>query len=127
MESCSARKRLRETITGASGSCSPSATGVNASSAMRPALTSIEALLETLRADAAIGVEEAFAVAAKILIVLDHIIDSIHDAFPLEAGSQNLHERGIFRARTSQTDLILLHTFAFAAHYANIASRVLTN
>src|SRR5258708_9128582 len=116
MRSCSARKRLRETITGASGSSSPSATGVNESSAMRPALTSIEALLERLRADAAIGVEEAFAVAAKILIGLDHILHSIHDAFPIEAGSQNLPKRGIFRARTSKPDLVLLHAFAIDAH-----------
>src|SRR3979409_2141904 len=112
-------------MTGASGNCSPSATGVNGSSAMRLPLMSIEALLEGLRADAAISVEETLAFAPKTLIGVDHVLDRIHDAFPVKAGSENLTERGIFRARTTEQDLVIFHAFAVDAQYADMADMMM--
>src|SRR5258706_16329527 len=96
------------------------------SSARRPALTSIEAFLERLRADAAIGVEETLAAVPKVLIGVDDVLDRIHDPFAIEAGSENLAERGVFRARTAQQDLVILHAFAVDAQNADMADMVMT-
>src|SRR5579871_4767524 len=105
-------------MTGPSGNGSLSVTSVNTSSMMRPPLTSIEALLERLRADPAEGVEETFAVLAQVRVGADHVLDRIHDAFGIETWPQNFAQRGIFRPRAAEQNLIILHTFAVDSQYA---------
>src|SRR5258705_1039957 len=95
------------------------------SSARRPALTSIEAFLERLRADTAIGVKETLAAVPKVLIGVDDVLDRIHDPFAIKAWSENLAERGVLRARTAQQDLVILHAFAVDAQNADMADMVM--
>src|SRR5258705_3333223 len=92
---------------------------------MRPPLTSIKALLERLRADPAIGVQETFALVTKALIGIDHVLDRVDDPFPIEARSENLAERSIFRAGAAEQELIILHAFAVDAQNADMADMVM--
>src|SRR4051812_44846937 len=98
-------------MTGPFGNGSASAAGVKMSSTMRPALTSIEACLEGLRADAAIGVQETFISLPQVRIGADDVFDLVHDAFGIEAGPQDFPQTGVFGSRAAEEKLVILHPF----------------
>src|SRR3989338_1289667 len=109
----SASKRASDRITSpVSGIASSSATETKVLSAQRaPPLTSsislgIDSLLEGLEAEAPIGVEEALAVGPDGEIGADQLVNGGGDLVGRQGRTQDLADRGVFRARAAQRQLV---------------------
>src|SRR3954463_12802867 len=112
-------------MTGPFGNGSVSVAGAKMSSTMRPALTSIEACLEGLRANAAIGVQEAFIGLPQIRIGADDVFYRVHDAFRIEAGPQDFAQTGVFGSRAAEEKLVILHPFTVDAQNPDMSDMMM--
>src|ERR1700761_6568267 len=105
-------KCARVTVTAPSGSAASSLMRVNpsAASTARPSSTRMSGIglfqighvLERLHAEAAIGVEEAFAILAFAQIQVDHAFHRIGDLVFAETGAHDGADRGVFGAAAAQ-------------------------
>src|SRR3546814_919428 len=80
----------------------------------------INSVLEGVDADAAIGVDEAFAGIAQLAVALDRAFDRIDDAVLVEAGAGDLGLRRILRARSAEQELVILGALAVDAQDADV-------
>src|SRR6478672_12303143 len=72
------------------------------------AASTIDRLLEGLDADAAVRVEESLALGAQVAVAFHRAFDGIDDAVLVEAGTGDLAEAGVFRARAAEQELVVL-------------------
>src|SRR6201996_9382960 len=127
-EARSFRKRVSETIAPpASGSIASSATVVNVSAAnASPVISGIQLflisdVLERLHADAAIGVEEAFAVLAGCEIIADDAFDRRTDLVDRKARSHDVADAGVFGAGAAKLELVEFDALLVDAQDADMA------
>ena len=81
----------------------------------------IDRLLEAIHADAAIGVDEAFAGLADRAVLLDRALDRVDDAVLVEAGAGDLGLRGLLVARAAEQELVILAALPVDAEDADVA------
>src|ERR1700733_6063509 len=93
--------------------------GVLLSYVERP--SGIGALLERFEADAAHGIEEAFAAFAFFEIGVDHALNRIDDLMLAEAGTQDFADGGVFRAGAAQLQLVEFDAFLVDAENADVS------
>src|SRR6516162_5276908 len=109
-----------------SGNGSPSGTVTNASSTKSPPLMiGIEPFLERRDARAPDRVEQPLAVLAQLDIGADDVLDRVDDLVRAEGVAQDLADRGVFRARAAQQDLVELDAFLVDAEDADMAGVVM--
>src|SRR5665213_1367742 len=125
------RKRVRETIAAPSGSAASSATVAWTCSAKAPSVMSgihlvqIGHVLERLHADAAVGVEEAFAGFAQFQIGVD---DAFHRRANLMGGKARSHYRAdgsVLSAGAAELQLVIFHALLVDAKNADVACVVM--
>src|SRR6218665_753426 len=87
-------------------------------------LLPIDRLLERGHAEAAIGVEEAFALVAFAQIEVRRLFDRVDDAVFGEAGAGDRAERHILRARAAERQLVILDALTIDTEDADMAGMV---
>src|SRR3989338_635196 len=123
----SACQRSRLTITAPSGSWSSSPTVMKSSSTNAPFLMSfIEALLERIDADAAIGVDEPFAVLADADIGGDDGLDGVHHFVFREGAAHDIADGGLFVRRAAKRHLVIFDALLVDAQDADMADMVVS-
>src|SRR5476651_1677117 len=86
---------------------------------------SIDPFLERLRADAAIGVDEALALAALLEIGRDQRVDRFDDLLRADGGPEDAADRRLAEINVAaQTQLILFHAVPVDAQDADMADMV---
>src|SRR5690606_19012476 len=121
----SACQRSRLTMAGPSGSASSSPTVVKLSSTNSPFLMSfIEALLERIDADPAIGVDEALAILADADIGRDDGLDRVDDLILGEGTADNVADGRLFVRRAAQRHLVIFDALLVDAENTDMAHMV---
>src|SRR5690348_14492512 len=82
-------------------------------------------VLERLHADAAIGVEEAFAVLAQHEIGLHDALDGGADLVLAEAGTHDVADAGIFGAGAAELELVIFHALLIDAQDADMTGMMM--
>src|SRR5690606_10411478 len=122
----SACQRSSDTITGPSGSASSSPTVTNLSSTNSPFLMSfIEALLERLDADAAIGVDEPLALVALADIGRDDGLDRVDDFLFGEGTADDVADGRLLVRRATERHLVIFDALLVDAENADMADMVM--
>src|SRR5690349_2964668 len=88
-------------------------------------MTGIGGLFERGHAEAAIGVEEAFAVLTFCEIDVDDALDRIRDLMLAERRAENVADAGVFRAGAAELELVELDAFLVDAEHADMAGVVM--
>src|SRR5476649_654771 len=87
---------------------------------------SIDPLLERLGADAAIGVDEALALAAPLEVGRDQRVDGFDDLLCADGGAEDAADRRLAEVDVAaQAQLVLLHAVPVDAQDADVADMVM--
>src|SRR5262245_48639987 len=124
----SACQRASDTMMAPSaGRAAPSSRTCQASVRARPSrsMSGIEALLERVEADPAVGVEEALASAAQAHVGGDNRFDRGDDAICGEGRADDVSERGRFVGAAAECHLVELLALLVDAENADMADMVM--
>src|SRR5262245_55590281 len=89
-------------------------------------MSGIELLLEGLEADAAIGIEERFAVLAEVQVGVDDRLDGADDLLGAESGADDVADRGVLVGAAAEGDLVELLAVLIDAQDADMAHMMMT-
>src|SRR5262245_28886592 len=84
-------------------------------------MSGIELLLEGLEADAAIGIEERFAVLAEVQVGVDDRLDGADHLVDAERGADDIADRGVLVGAAAQSDLVEFLAVLIDAQDADMA------